>query len=164
MANKYLTIERVFDTPVENVWKYFTEPEYFKKWWGPENFTCPVVQIDFKVGGKYLNCMEGEIPGMGKVKAWSTGTYKEIIPMKKIVAMDSFSNEKGEIISAEGYGMKGFPLQMEVSFTFEEIDSKTKLTINYPSVGEISDMDFKNMNLGWNQSLDKLEEEIKQKN
>ena len=162
MENKKLKIERIFDSPVEKVWAAWTEPEMVKKWWGPVNFSSPIVEIDFRVGGKYLLCMLGEIPGMGHTKAWNTGIYKEIVPMKKIVVEDSFSNEHGEIVSAEEYGMKGFPLKLDLTITFEEIENeKTKLTLDYPSVGTINDFTYGNMSLGWNQSFDKLAKALK---
>jgi uncharacterized protein YndB with AHSA1/START domain len=132
-----------------------------KLWWGPKHFTAPVVKIDFRVGGKYLLCMEGTVPNMGKIKAWSTGTYKEIIPMKKIVVTDSFSDEKGNIVSATAYGMEGFLLEMEVIIVFQEAArGKTKMTLKYPSVGNINQLTFSNMYQGWNQSFDKLEESL----
>jgi len=31
-----LVIIRVFDAPVEQVWKAWTEPERVKRWWGAE--------------------------------------------------------------------------------------------------------------------------------
>jgi uncharacterized protein YndB with AHSA1/START domain len=52
-----LVITRIFDAPVELVWKMWTEPDYCKKWWGPRGFTTPFCKIDFRVGGKFLNCM-----------------------------------------------------------------------------------------------------------
>ena len=54
-----LVIHRVFDLPVNKVWKALTEPEEFKKWWGPKDFTCPSSKMEAKVGGKYLSCMKG---------------------------------------------------------------------------------------------------------
>src|SRR5512134_2988905 len=80
-----LVITRVFDAPRELVWKAWSEPEHFKRWWGPKGFTCPVCQIDFRVGGKFLGCMrspEGQ-------DFWSTGVYKEIVPLERIVSTDS---------------------------------------------------------------------------
>ena len=44
-----LVITRVFDAPVETVWKYWSDEEFLKKWWGPKGFTCPFAKIDFKV-------------------------------------------------------------------------------------------------------------------
>src|SRR6267378_2706264 len=52
-----LVITRVFDAPREQVWNAWTDPEQFKKWWGPEHFTAPVSEIDLRVGGTYFNCM-----------------------------------------------------------------------------------------------------------
>ena len=56
---KGVVIERVFDAPRELVWKAWTTPEIVKKWWGPKDFTCPVANIDFRVGGKYHVAMHG---------------------------------------------------------------------------------------------------------
>lgn len=39
---KALSITRIFDAPRELVWKAWTNPEMFRKWWGPKGFTCPV--------------------------------------------------------------------------------------------------------------------------
>ena len=64
-----LVIMRVFDAPRETVWKAWTEPKHFMRWWGPKGFTSPDCEIDLCVGGKYLYCMlspEGQ-------DYWSTG-------------------------------------------------------------------------------------------
>ena len=152
-----LTITCVFDAPVETVWKYWTEPEYFKKWWGPKVFTCPVSKIDFRVGGKYLNCMRGApAEGAPVQDFWSTGTYKEIIPMKKIVATDSFADEKGNIVPSTYYGMEGFPLEMLVTVEFEEQDGKTEMTLTHTGIENIDEKTRAGMDQGWNESFDKL--------
>src|SRR5436309_6181260 len=104
-----LTIVRVFDAPREAVWKAWTDPERAKRWWGPKGFTAPFIEIDFRVGGKYLFCMRSPD---GK-DYWSTGTYREIVPMKKFVATDSFADAKGKVVPASYYGMDAdFPLEL----------------------------------------------------
>ncbi len=55
-----LVVTRVFAAPRELVWKMWTDPEMFKKWWGPKMFSCPVSKIDFRVGGKFLHSMSGK--------------------------------------------------------------------------------------------------------
>lgn len=151
-----LNITRIFDAPRAAVWKAWTDSEQLMKWWGPENFTCPVAKIDFKVGGKYHFCMRAPD---GK-NYWSTGVYDEIVPMEKIVFTDSFSNEKGEIVSASEYGMVGFPLEMVVIVTFEEIEGgKTKmnlLNVGHPA-GEMAD----GAKDGWSTSFNKLAASLK---
>jgi uncharacterized protein YndB with AHSA1/START domain len=156
-SDKPLIITRTFDAPLEKVWKAWTEPEEVKKWWGPANFTAPSVEIDFRVGGKYLYCMRGAIePGSEEQDFWSTGVYKEIEPMKKIVATDCFADEKGNVVSAEAYGMKGFAMELLVTITFEATeDGKTKLTLKHEGLPTEGDM-LENTELGWNQSLDKF--------
>lgn len=157
-----LIIKRIFNAPRELVWKTWTEPERVKRWWGPKDFTCPAAKIDFRVGGKYLLCMRGPAGTGFEKDYWSTGKYVEIFPLKKIVVRDSFADEKGNVVPATNYGIQGFPLELEVSITFEEIEyGKTKMTINYPTVGDVDETMFNNMNQGWNQSLDKFAEALK---
>ncbi|SRR5258708_4001468 len=161
-SNNGLTITRVFDAPVSEVWRYWTEPEYFKKWWGPKDFTCPVANIDFRVGGKYHVAMRGPAGTEWDKDLWSGGTYEEIIPFKKIVVLDSFNDEKGNVVSATHYGMlESFPLKSTIEIFFEEEDGKTKMTLHYPSVEGIDEKNLEGMTQGWNQSFDKLAESLK---
>ena len=150
-----LVIHRVFDLPVSKVWRALTEPEQFKKWWGPNGFTCPSSKMEARPGGKYLNCMRGPD---GK-EYWSTGVVKEFIPGKKLVLTDSFSDEKGNIKSASEYGMPGdWPKELLITFELEEADGATKLKLEHEGVPEeMHDECVK----GWNESFDKLEENIK---
>jgi uncharacterized protein YndB with AHSA1/START domain len=146
-----LVITRVFDAPRERVWKAWTEPELAMKWWGPKTFTSPVCKIDFRVGGKYLFCMRDP---NGK-DFWSTGVYKEIIIPEKIVATDSFADEKGNTVPALHYGFgEDFPKEMTVVITFEDIGGKTKMTLRHIGMpaGDMSKM----AGQGWNESFDKL--------
>lgn len=156
-----LVIERIFDAPVETVWRYWTDPELMKKWWGPKDFTAPYINIDFRVGGKYLSCMHGAPgPGAEAQDFWSTGTYKEIVPMKKIVVTDSFADEKGNVVSAEHYGMKGFPMELQVTMEFEEQDGKTKMTLTHAGIANIDEKMRDGMQQGWNQSFDKIDNDL----
>jgi uncharacterized protein YndB with AHSA1/START domain len=148
--NQKLLIIREFDASRALVWKAWTEPESCMKWWGPKNFTTPFCKIDFKVGGKYLNCMrspEGQ-------DFWSTGTYLEIVPMERIVCTDSFADEKGNVVPSSHYGMEGFPLELQVTVTFEEHEGKTKMTLIHEGIpsGKITEL----TNVSWNESFDKL--------
>ncbi|MDE1840593.1 MAG: SRPBCC domain-containing protein [Thaumarchaeota archaeon] len=53
-------------------------------------------------------------------------------------------------------------MELDVTITLKEVDSnKTKMILNYPTVGDIDEMILKNMNHGWCQSLDKLAETLK---
>lgn len=150
-----LTITRVFDAPREKVWKAWTAPEEVKKWWGPKNFTAPVSKIDLRVGGKYLSCMRGPD---GK-DYWSTGVYRELVPMERIVVTDSFADEKGNVVPASHYGMTGdFPLELLVTVTFEQLGNKTKMVLRHEGIP--SGMMRELTETGWSESFDKLAEHI----
>jgi uncharacterized protein YndB with AHSA1/START domain len=146
-----LIITRIFDAPRELVWKSWTDPNRLMQWWGPKMFTSPVCKIDLRIGGKYLFCMrsaEGQ-------DYWSTGVYREIVPLKRIVCTDSFADEQGNIVPASHYGMAGeMPLEMLVIITFEEIDGKTRMTLAHSGFPEGTMREMASG--GWNQSFDKL--------
>lgn len=154
-TNHTLVITRIFNAPRELVWKAFSDVEMLKKWWGPRNFTSPAGTIDFRVGGKYHFCMrtpEGQ-------DMWSTGIYQEIIPMEKIVNTDSFADKDGNVVSPESYGFDAtFPKEMLVTLTFEDEHGKTKFTLSHEGVPSKAMHD--DMQIGWNESFDKLAESL----
>jgi uncharacterized protein YndB with AHSA1/START domain len=152
---KTISLERTFSLPLDTVWKAWTEPEYFKKWWGPKEYTCPNCTIDFRIGGKVLAAMQGPD---GK-KVWSTGTYKEIIDHKKIVVTDSFADNEGNVVKASYYDMPGeWPKELLVTIQFEEKDGKTNMKLQHAGLPlEMAEDCIK----GWQSSFDKLETNIK---
>lgn len=155
--NGDIVFTRVFDAPRELVWKAWTEPEHLMRWWGPQTFTSPAAKIDLRVGGKYHFAMrspEGQ-------DFWSTGTFREISPMDRLVMTDAFSNEQGEIVSPDEHGVPATgPSEFLFTLTFEDLGGKTRLTLVYSGMpaGEMRDMTIQ----GMNESLDKLAESLKQ--
>ncbi|MGB9939587.1 SRPBCC family protein [Methanosarcina sp.] len=153
IGDQELVITRVFNAPRGLVWKAWTEPEHLMQWWGPKDFTTPVIKIDFRVGGKSLWCMrspEGE-------DYWSTGVYREIVEQEKIVTTDSFSDAQGNVVPASHYGMSGdWPLELLVTVIFEENNGKTKITLRHEGIPAGENRD--SAEAGWNESLDKLAE------
>ena len=144
-------ITRIFNAPGELVWKAWTDPEHFKHWWGPKDFTSPFCKIDLRVGGKYLNCMRSP---KGQ-DFWTTGVYREIVPLERIVYTDSFADTEGNVVPATYYGMSAdFPLETLVTVTFEDYEGKTIMTLKHVDlpIGEMSEQ----TGAGWNESFDKL--------
>lgn len=159
MTEKDILISRTFDAPRELVWRAWTDPKYFALWWGPKDFTAPHVEIDFRVGGIYRNCMRG--PGLDGVTTdfWSTGVYKEIKPLERIVFSDSFADKDGNVVPASYYGMLGdWPLELTVEVTFKEHDGKTMMTLRHSGIPEEM---LGECATGWSESFDKLEESLK---
>ena len=149
-------ITRLFDAPRELVWQAWTDPAHFMIWWGPKDYTCPFCEMDFRVGGKYLNCMRSP---QGK-EYWGTGVFREIVSLERIVFTDSFADEKGNVVHATYYGMNAdFPLEMLVTVTFEDLDGKTKMTLRH--IGLPAGPESEGTHQGWSESFDKLAESLR---
>jgi uncharacterized protein YndB with AHSA1/START domain len=151
-----VTVTRIFDAPRELVWQAWTDPEQFKRWWGPRNYTSPVSRMDLRVGGKYVSSMRAP----NGQDFYNAGFYREIVPLERLVYSDSFADPEGNIVPASHYGMPSdFPEDLIVILTFEDLDGKTKMTMRHEGLppGPMTDATA----AGWNESFDKLAETLK---
>lgn len=146
-----LVLERDFDAPREKLWRAWSDPELMKRWWGPREFTAPSITIDFRAGGGYLFCMRSPD---GK-DSWSTGVYREIVPMQRIVCTDSFADEHGAVVPASHYDMPGdWPRELLITVTFEQHDGGTRMSLR--QAGLPSEKMLELTREGWIGSFDKL--------
>ncbi len=146
-----MVITRLFNAPLPRVWRALTDPEQIMKWWGPEHFTSPEARVDFRVGGKYVFAMRDPDGN----DYWSTGTYREIEPMTRIVYTDSFADAEGNVVSATDYGLSAdFPAELVVTIMLEDLGGRTRLTST--TEGMPRDAMFEMARSGWTTSLDKL--------
>ena len=91
---KELVITHIVDAPHDMVWKALTESEQLKYWWGPKGFTTNNIRLDLHKDGVYhyrMTSPEGN-------EMWGKFVYKDIIPLKRLVFINSFSDEKGSIV------------------------------------------------------------------
>lgn len=150
LMSEELLITRVFDAPREVVWEAWTDPARFMLWWGPEGFACPECRIDLRAGRKYLYCMrspEGQ-------EYWNTGVYRVIVPTKRMVWNHSFADEKGNVVAASYYGMRGYwPVVTVVTVTFEKDDGETILTLQHNGIPPVMKSGYE---AGWSGSFAKL--------
>jgi uncharacterized protein YndB with AHSA1/START domain len=54
---------RVFNAPIESVFKAWTDPVHLANWWGPAGFTNTFIEHDLRVGGKWKFIMHGPDKG-----------------------------------------------------------------------------------------------------
>ena len=148
-----VVIERIFDAPRELVWKAWTEPEGFKRWYGPQGFTVPVCEIDLQVGGRKFFGMQSP---QGQ-SMWYVGEFKEIDQPGRLIFSESLADEQGNVVPMSHYGMPGdAPFETLVTVTLEEVDGRTKMTMRQEGLpaGAASE----GATMGWNQAFDKLAE------
>jgi uncharacterized protein YndB with AHSA1/START domain len=85
-SNREVLLTRVFDAPRRLVFEAFTKPEHVARWYGCRGYTCPVCEIDLRVGGSYRYVArdpDGEEFGV-------RGTYREIAPPERLVCTERF--------------------------------------------------------------------------
>jgi uncharacterized protein YndB with AHSA1/START domain len=151
-----VVIERSFDAPAELIWRMWTEPEHFKAWYGPGGASVPVAEMDVRVGGSRLVCMEMATPD-GLMRMWFTGEYREVVKNERLVYTDSFSDQDGNVLSPSDLGMPdGHPATTEVRVELEEIGGRTKMVMTH--VGVHADSQGA---AGWTVALDELAAYVK---
>ena len=86
-GDREIVIERSFNAPRQLVFDAYRKPELIRKWLlGPEGWTMPVCEVDFRVGGKYRYVwrnQKGMEMGMG-------GEFREIVVPERIVSTERF--------------------------------------------------------------------------
>jgi uncharacterized protein YndB with AHSA1/START domain len=143
-AERELTISRVFDAPRALVFKVWTDPKHLAQWWGPQGFTNPVCEFDARVGGELRIHMRGPDGDVYPMK----GVIREFVPPERLVftsiAVDAVGNHLLEGLT---------------TVLFVEENGKTKLTLHteMAAVVEMAKAHLQGMEMGWTQSIDKLQ-------
>ncbi len=151
---KQIVVTRVFNAPVNLVWKTWVEPELIMQWWGPDKFTCPSAKMDFREGGTSIvaMCAPKQMGGQTWFNIWC---YRKIVPMEYIEFTQSLSDENGKKVEPTTVGMPyDFPEDVRTVVTFKDIENdKTELTVTeYADFGSISNF----AQIGLEQTLDKM--------
>jgi uncharacterized protein YndB with AHSA1/START domain len=134
-----LRLVRIIKAPAERVYQCFLDPDAMAKWLPPSGFTGKVHRIDAKVGGSYR--MSFSTIDRKSTHAFG-GTFKELVPGKRIVHTDKFEDP------AMGVS------EMLVTIDFKTVKDGTEVTIVQEGIpaGPAAD----GAPYGWSQSLDNL--------
>lgn len=138
-----LVFERTFDAPRDLVWKAFTDPAMIPRWWGKHHTTTTVVEMDVRPGGtwRYVNS------AADRDDVVFYGEYLAVSPPERF--------EWTFMFDVEGIGPMGGP----ESYSFEEIDGKTKVVSigHFDSVESIDGALATGMVAGAIETWDRLE-------
>jgi uncharacterized protein YndB with AHSA1/START domain len=116
-GDRELVVTRMFDAPPSTVFKAWSQPELFQRWWAPKSATgisLVSCDMDVRTGGKYG--LEFGAGGSDTMAFY--GKYLEVVPDERIV----WTNDEGE----EG---------AITTVTFQDLGGKTLLNFYevYPS-------------------------------
>lgn len=114
IEQRTLVLSRTLDAPAQLVFQAWSHPKHLVRWWGPNNFTLPHCEQDFRVGGKYRFCMRAPDGS----DHWVRGEYTLIDEPFRLVF--TWLREEGDDIWCDTV----------VDLTFEERGGITTLTLN----------------------------------
>ncbi len=153
-AIRELTIVRTFDAPRERVWEAWTDAELVKKWWGPRGVTNPTCRWDAWQNGRInIVMLAGKELGPMAGQKWPMdGVFLEVIPQKRLVFTSNAIDDSKKVL-----------LWNQVTVDLEESGGKTKMKLHVvvtKADPEKTKMMLEGMEIGWNQQIDKLGEEL----
>ena len=146
-SKQHILITRIFEAPIDLVFSMWTNPEYLARWWGPKNNINPVCEMDVQPGGSIKIIMQTEEGQRIDV----IGVFNEISAPDRLVFTTIKDDENGNA-------------RMEVLHTviLTEENGKTRLIMNVAIIksGPEFITSCQGMELGWNQSFDRLAEQV----
>jgi uncharacterized protein YndB with AHSA1/START domain len=132
---------RLFDAPVELVFKVWTDPEHIKRWWGPRGYTTLSCEMDLRPGGAW-RIRSRHVDG---TEVAERGVFREIVPPRRLVFTQAWDREDGNPGP-----------ETIVTATFADLDGKTELTLHQAPFDTPAIRD--GHAVGWGESFDMLAE------
>ena len=158
MTTEPLVVSRVFKAPVALVWAVHTEPAHQAKWLSPDNPDGYVSRLDFRVGGTHFYGM----PAPGGAMMYGIQTFQEIVPLQKIVLVQSFADKDGNV--APHPMAPTWPRAMLSTTAYQDLgDGTTKLSVTWvpvaPSAEELATFEGARAGMtgGWDQMFGMIE-------
>ncbi|MFN4214322.1 SRPBCC domain-containing protein [Exiguobacterium sp.] len=95
-----LVVERSFNAPRELVFEAFSTPAHLEAWWGPAGWKTEIRTFEFEPGGTWhygMTCVDPEQGDAFGMESWGKATYLEIVHHSRIVYVDAFADEAGNV-------------------------------------------------------------------
>jgi uncharacterized protein YndB with AHSA1/START domain len=92
VTDRRITIERIYEASVDDVWALWTTQEGIESWWGPDGFAVKVRSLDLRPGGQLKYAMTAVAPAQVEfmnnagllLTTEARLTYTEIIPKRRL--------------------------------------------------------------------------------
>ena len=137
-SDRDFTITRVFDAPRDLVWKAWTEPEQFARWFGPRGLTTPLstLAMDVRPGGAVELTMVSDDDG---TQYPGSGVFLEVVRPERLVWRN---RDDGSVVTV----------------MLVDLGDRTELTVHVAGLGPQFNRD--DAVAGWSSSFDKLAESL----
>lgn len=154
-----LTLTRTFDAPAAALFAAWTESQRLMRWWGPTGFTCPLAQMDVRVGGTSFVCMRAPAE-WGGMELFNTWTYSVVDPGHRLEFVLRFADRERNALSPQSLGIPlGVPAEVPHILSFVELDDH-RSTLVITERGYTSTEAQETSKQGLQQTLDKLAEAL----
>ena len=118
-------ITRTFKASRALMFDLYSKPEHQLPLLGPAGSKATYSKMDFRVGGTHHYAMDS-----GGGQMWGLQTYKEIVPGRKIVLIQTFSDKDGGLTSHPM--APAWPKKMLATMELEDApDGQCKLTVTW---------------------------------
>jgi len=154
-TGKIFSIIRSFDAPLELVFSAFTDPEHLARWWRPRGFKMVYCKLDLRPGGMFHYCAQSPQGNL----LWGRFTYREISAHQRIIFVNSFSDEYGNLAPTS---FPGWPREMLNTVIFTEEERKTTVKFTSEAINATEE-ERKNFEADYNGSFDQLENYLSNK-
>ncbi len=158
---RHLVLTRVFDVPVERVWKALTTSGQVKRWWGATGFTVPVAEMDLRKGGSSLVSMQAPAE-MGGGVLYNTWEYTRIVPNERLEFILRFTDRDRRALDPRDLGVPGdVPAEVPHVIALRDLGNTTEMT--YAEYSYTTDEAREISRAGLEQVLDKLADVLKRR-
>lgn len=141
-AELTLHLERALPAPPPLVFRMHAEPDLLARWWGPEGFSAPSIELDLRVGGGYRIAMQ---PPSGAL-FFLSGEFREVDPSTLLAY--TFRWEEPDQDDRETV----------VAFSLRDLGDSTEVTVDQ---GPFATEGRRALHeRGWTEALDRLQELI----
>lgn len=143
LQGQEVTLTRTFSAPRDQVFRAWTDCDVLSQWWGPNDFTNPLCEIDARPGGR----MRIDMRSPDGVIYPNTGVFEEIVAPERLVFSTAVVDEHGNAL-----------LRDRTTVTLSGLNGETHLTLQARIVEAVPEMAAatEGMEEGWRQSLDRL--------
>jgi uncharacterized protein YndB with AHSA1/START domain len=120
----FLNLVRAYPVAAEKVWRAWTDPQAVKQWWGPTpGDPVAVAELDVRVGGRFRIVFGGPKGTDHEAQ----GTYKEVVPNRKLVFTWTWPRTTPERESLVTIVFRQTPSGTELDFRHEQFfDEKAR--------------------------------------